>query len=493
MQEVFKKRKEYVERLKKGVDVLIVGGGITGAGVFNTLSSLDLDVALIDANDFAFGTSSRSSKLIHGGLRYLANGQFSVVRDSVRERDFLLENSDIVKREDFFIPLDDFSWKRYTLGLGLWLYSFFSKNIKAKWYSREEIIKKYPYLEKTPQRGGYVYAEGVVDDSRLVIENIMSGKMRNRIAINYAQLVSIDFEGNEARSAVVRDKITGEEFKVNFKVLINSAGPWVGDVFKMMKEKFNEIDELSGMLKLSKGDHIVVKRDLFPPDIAIALRSPIDKRQVFIIPRGEVVIIGTTETYYNGSLEDPRPSEREIEYLIESVKRYINITRQDIINAYSGIRPLFGKGEDLGKISREYRIIENENIINILGGKITTYRTVSKKISKLVMEKFSIRGEPELNFIYKRNVESFKKEFKERYSINDDEMEFAYDIINEDAYYLDDILWRREGYFIFKKDSGLSAIDTCINSMKKVLGYDENRLIEEKKRYIEMIYNNYKV
>ncbi|MGC9176438.1 MAG: glycerol-3-phosphate dehydrogenase/oxidase [Thermoplasmata archaeon] len=483
-------RKKDIDAIKNGVDILVIGGGITGSGVLNVLSSLNVKVALVDANDFAFGTSSRSSKLIHGGLRYLANGQISVVRDSVRERDFLLNYPDLVKREDFFIPLDEYSWSKTSLRFGLWVYSFFSKSIKAKWYPKEEISKMYPALAETPQKGGYIYAEGVVDDSRLVMENILSAKQNNAVALNYAEVTSINFENNIAKSAIIRDKVLGEEFTVPFKMLINSAGPWVGNIFKMMENKYKEIDDLIKMLKLSKGDHIIIKKELFPVDVAIAIRSPIDRRQVFVIPRGDVVIIGTTEIYYEGDISNPRPTEKEINYLIDSVKRYVkNLSRNDVINAYSGIRPLFGKGSDLGKISREYKIIKNKNIINIVGGKITTYRTVAIKLSRMVMEDLGVSGEPGIKFTYKRDIQSKMDEISKKFALkNDDQINYAYDILYESAFHLDDILWRREGYSIFSKDAGLSKMDSCLEVMEKILNYDKKQLEWEKKNYLETIY-----
>ena len=483
-------RKKDIDAIKNGVDILVIGGGITGSGVLNVLSSLNVKVALVDANDFAFGTSSRSSKLIHGGLRYLANGQISVVRDSVRERDFLLNYPDLVKREDFFIPLDEYSWSKTSLRFGLWVYSFFSKSIKAKWYPKEEISKMYPALAKTPQRGGYIYAEGVVDDSRLVMENILSAKQNNAVALNYAEVTSINFENDIAKSAIIRDKVLGEEFTVPFKMLINSAGPWVGNIFKMMENKYKEIDDLIKMLKLSKGDHIIIKKELFPVDVAIAIRSPIDRRQVFVIPRGDVVIIGTTEIYYEGDISNPRPTEKEINYLIDSVKRYVkNLSRNDVINAYSGIRPLFGKGSDLGKISREYKIIKNKNIINIVGGKITTYRTVAIKLSRMVMEDLGVSGKPDIKFTYKRDIQSKMDEISKKFALkNDEQINYAYDILYESAFHLDDILWRREGYSIFSNDAGLSKMDSCLEVMEKILNYDKKQLEWEKKNYLETIY-----
>ncbi|MEL9999386.1 MAG: glycerol-3-phosphate dehydrogenase/oxidase [Thermoplasmata archaeon] len=488
--EIIKIRKEKIERLKKGVDILIIGGGITGSGILNALSSITNNVAVVEANDFAFGTSSRSSKLIHGGLRYLANGQFSVVINSVRERDFLLKYDHLIKKEYFLIPLDDYSWSKFSLKIGLFIYSFFSKNIKAKWFSKSKISEIYPYLKYTPQRGGYIYAEGVVDDSRLVIENIMSAIQNNAIALNYAEVLSINFSDKKAREALIKDKITGEQFIVPFKILVNAAGPWVGNIFEMIKKEFKKIENLNNLLKLSKGDHIIVNKELFPVNIALAIRSPIDKRQVFIIPREETVIIGTTETYFKGDISNPKPSEEEINYLIESVKRYIkDLKRNDIINAYSGIRPLFGKGEKLGKISREYKIVRCNNIINVLGGKITTYRTISLKVSKIIMRELNIKEKPTLNLAYIKKFTEIKDELKNKYNLkNDLQALFAYDILYESAFHIDDILWRREGFFIFSKDAGISKIDDVILSLKNILGKDDKELEEERKKYLDSVY-----
>jgi glycerol-3-phosphate dehydrogenase len=486
---IISSRKKAIERLKSGVDVAIIGGGITGAGVFNILSSQQLKVALFDANDFAFGTSSRSSKLIHGGLRYLANGQFSVVRDSVRERDFLLNFPNLVRREDFFIPVDSNSWSKTELRLGLWLYSLFSRSIKAKWYSETEIREKFPPLGNTPQRGGFIYAEGVVDDARLVIENILSAESRGAIAQNYSEVIGIDYDGENAKSITVKDLILNEEFQIPVKMIVNSTGPWIGKIFEHMKDKYSEISELIRQIKLSKGDHIIVKRGVLPINTALAIRSPIDKRQVFVIPRGEVIIIGTTEIFYNGEISNPAPSENEINYLIESVKNYvIGISRNDVINAYSGLRPLFGSSDNLGKISREYKVVKTGNIVNILGGKITTYRTVALKVSKMVSDSFGISGLPNIILEYSRNSTEGDKELKEISGGDKDKEKFCKDILYEHAYHIDDILWRREGAFIFSSDSGLSLVEKCLDVMGNVLGYNQQELESERRRYLDLLH-----
>jgi glycerol-3-phosphate dehydrogenase len=488
-EKIINERKKIIENLKSGIDVAVIGGGITGAGVLNILSSQKLKVALFDANDFAFGTSSRSSKLIHGGLRYLANGQFSVVRDSVKERDFLLKFPNLVKKEDFFIPIDNNSWSKMELRLGLWIYSLFSRSIKAKWYSQSEINEKFPALKGTPQKGGFIYAEGVVDDARLVIENILAAENNGASALNYAEVINIDYDGNTAKSIIIRDKILNQEFQVPIKMIVNSTGPWIGKILEYMKDKYSDVKEIIGQIKLSKGDHIIVGKEMLSINTALAIRSPIDKRQVFVIPRGDVIIIGTTEIFYDAEISNPQPSENEIEYLIKSVKNYVKeISKKDVINAYAGLRPLFSSSNNLGKISREYKVVKTGNIVNILGGKITTYRTVALKVSKMVSDAFKIKGLPNITLKHSARTGEDDREIGEISGGDLEKAKFCKDILFEHSYHIDDILWRREGAFIFNADAGISLIDKCLEVMRKILGYSQEELEGERTRYLNLLH-----
>lgn len=485
---IIEKRDRIVNSMAAGVDVLIVGGGITGAGVLNLLSSTGISCALIDSEDFARGTSSRSSKLIHGGLRYLAHGNISIVRQSVRERDFLIKNSDAVKKIGFMIPIDSYSWSKNSLGFGLRLYSLFSKNIKAKWMSKDEIIKEEPVFENIDFRGAYVYAEGIANDARLVLNTILSAEKNGARILNHAELKSIVFE-DLAKEAVVIDRIGNREFRVPFKFMVNATGPWIANLFEQFKSKYAPAEKLKEHLKLSKGAHIMIRKELFPINNGIAVRSPVDKRQIFIIPRGEVLLIGTTETYFNGNLSDPEVDENDVRYLIDSVKTYIPaLSEKDVISVFAGVRPLFGKKQDLGDISREYKVFRTGNIINIMGGKLTTFRTVSMKVSKILEKEMNLKKEPFIQFSYRREIDSKKEELSKLLVANnlpatEDSITFAYDIIYEHAYHISDILWRREGVAIFSADAGMSKLNVCSEVLKKMLGYDDAAITREKSEY----------
>ncbi|MEM0163431.1 MAG: glycerol-3-phosphate dehydrogenase/oxidase [Thermoplasmata archaeon] len=485
-------RNKIVNSMSGGVDVLIVGGGITGAGVLNLLSSIGISCALIESEDFARGTSCRSSKLIHGGLRYLAHGNISIVRQSVKERDFLIKNSDAVKKIGFMIPIDSYSWSKSSLGFGLKLYSLFSKNIKAKWMTKDEIIKEEPIFENIDFRGAYVYAEGIANDARLVINTILSAEKNGARILNHAELKSIVFE-DLAREAVVLDKISNKEFNVPFKFMVNATGPWIANLFEQFKSKYAYAEKLKENLKLSKGAHIMISKKLFPINNGIAVRSPVDKRQIFIIPRGEVLLIGTTETYFNGDLNDPEVDENDVKYLIDSVKNYIPaLSEKDVISVFAGVRPLFGKSQDLGDISREYKVFRTGNIINIMGGKLTTFRTVSMKVSKIIEKEMGLKKEPFMQFSYRREIDSRKTELSKllidnNLPVTDDSITFAYDIIYEHAYHIEDILWRREGVAIFSTDGGMSKLDLCSEVLKKLLGYDDAAIKRDVSDYIKAL------
>ncbi len=481
-------REKIVNSMRAGVDVLIVGGGITGAGVLNLLSSVGIRCALIESEDFARGTSCRSSKLIHGGLRYLAHGNISIVRQSVKERDFLIKNSDAVKKIGFMIPIDSYSWSKTSLGFGLKLYGLFSKNIKANWMSKEEIIKKEPVFQNIDFRGAYVYAEGIANDARLVINTILSAEKNGAKILNHAELRSIVFE-DLAKEAVVLDKISNKEFNVPFKFMVNATGPWIANLFDQFKSKYSYAEKLKENLRLSKGAHIMISKKLFPINNGIAVRSPVDKRQIFIIPRDEVLLIGTTETYFNGDLNDPEVNEKDVKYLIESVKNYIPLlSEKDVISVFAGVRPLFGKNQDLGDISREYKVFRTGNIINIMGGKLTTFRTVSMKVSKIIEKELGLKKVPLMQFSYKRELDLRKAELSKllidmNLPVNDDSITFAYDIIYEHAYHIEDILWRREGIAIFSADGGMSKLELCSEVLRKILGYDDSVIRSEQNQY----------
>ena len=416
----------------KPCDVLIVGGGITGAGTANILAANGLDVVLVEKGDFASGTSSGSSKLIHGGLRYLAQGEITEVRSLLKERDYLTANTSIVKPMDFHILVDQYSWKKGTLKFGLFLYNLLSGKL-----SIPKFVENHGLYPESVQ-GYFQYNDSYTDDSILVVSNIVTAKMHGAVCLNYVEATSFSM-ADESNVVTLLDHTTGEKFTIEPSMVINAAGPWAG----VLSEKLDL--KLEQGLKLSKGIHLVVPAGKIPVKNAIAFRSHIDKRQMFIIPRGEVVHIGTTDTF-TSSPDDFAVNTEDVDYIIRSVGHFFpSLSKEDVITAYCGIRPLFGEGSDPGSVSRDFELRLRGRVMSILGGKITNYRAAAReaalRVSVITGKPVKVKGLPVIEY------ERPDLELAER---------IEYEIYHECPVYTEDIMRRREAARIYKIDMGKS-------------------------------------
>lgn len=438
----FRTREKDIDGLDgKDFDVLVVGGGITGAGVANLLAQNGVKTLLVDRDDFASGTSSGSSKLIHGGLRYLANGEFGEVKELLKERDYLVDNTDIVKPLKFHIILDKYSWKKYTLRFGLFIYNLLDGKFKIPRFVAND--GRYP----PGVRGYFEYMDAYTDDSRLVVYNVVSAKRHGATCLNYVEAASIDISGEEC-NALLKDTMSGREMKVKARVIVNAAGPWAKDVMRCMDLK------LDAPFRLSKGIHLVLPASVIPVKEAIAFRSHLDRRQMFVIPRGEVVHVGTTDTFVN-SPDDFSITDHDTDYIIKSVAGlFPGVSSSDIITAYSGLRPLFGQGNDPGKVSRDFEVRVERCSVNLLGGKITNYRAAARKaadkIGHILNVELKTRGLPVID--YQRPAEG---------------NEIEHVINNECPVTFEDIMRRRAAYRIYELDRGKSRESMVKEEMKK--------------------------
>ncbi|MEM0158109.1 MAG: glycerol-3-phosphate dehydrogenase/oxidase, partial [Thermoplasmataceae archaeon] len=407
-------------------DVLVVGGGINGSGVANILSQIGLKTILVEMGDFASGTSSASSKLIHGGLRYLQEGRIGEVRNLIRERDYLRNHTPIVKDIEFDILITRNSWNRWKIMLGLVIYNFLGHRHKIPAFRKNQ--GEYP----REVLGYFSYMDAITDDSRLVISNICSAHNRGSVCLNYARLEGVQKVAN-GFIARITDTLTGKAYSINAGLIVNCTGPWAGKTASVLMA--------SGIpqMKLSKGVHIVIPRDLIHVNKAVAFRSSIDGRQLFIIPRGEVHHIGTTDDFVE-SPEDRDVKEDEINYLLESTSAIFGkISRDAVITTFCGIRPLVSNSEDPGKATREFSIVERDGIIHVLGGKLTDYRVAARKVARLVMKRLGISinvdGLPVIDYLRENTGDPVQ-----------------YDLQYECALTLDDVVRRREGWSIYMSD-----------------------------------------
>ncbi len=439
----FRTRKRDFEALENSeCEVLIIGGGISGAGVANLLSENGVSTVLVEKGDFASGTSSGSSKLIHGGLRYLAQGEFREVKELLKERNYLLENTDFVKPMKFHIVVDQYSWKKSTLRAGLFIYNLLSGKFQIPHYMVNDGIYPKNVL------GYFEYMDAFTDDSRLVVYNIVSAQRGGARCFNYVEAVKLT-ESEGKYVVALEDKKTGRQVHVNARIIVNAGGPWAAKIM----EKFD--GKLDKPLQLSKGVHIVVPADKIPVKQAIAFRSHLDRRQMFIIPRGKVVHIGTTDTFVKEP-DDFSVNNEDVEYILKSVEAlFPGLSKEDIVTAFAGIRPLFGSGDDPGKVSRDFEIVIDRNIVNLLGGKITNYRAASRiavrHISQILGRKLNTSGLPTIPY---RRAGA--------------ENEISEVILNECPLSLEDIMRRRMAYRIYEPDQGKSLEKGVAEVMEKL-------------------------
>ena len=382
-------RKTTLSALKQGqqFDAIVIGGGITGSGTANALSATGAKILLLERGDFASGTSSASSKLIHGGLRYLQQGRIFLTRDLIREREYLLRNTNIVRRIDFRILIDDYSASRTAVRFGLFLYSLLAGRPHIPKFIRNR--GEYP----AGIRGYFEFYDAVTDDSTLVVHNILSAVMKGSVCLNYCEVTGIS--AGSITEVHFTDRVSGNAFSVAGKVVVNCAGPWADSMLEIAGKPSNGA-------RLSGGSHIVVDISHYKGMQALAFFSHIDGRQMFIIPRESVLIIGTTDSIVH-SAEMRKPTPEEIDYILESARRIIpSINRDSILTSFYGVRPLLGMGNDPGKITRNFSILQEGNILSVYGVKLTDFRTASKKVAdrgaRILGKKAPGNDEPVINY-----------------------------------------------------------------------------------------------
>ncbi len=352
-------------------DVLVIGGGITGAGIARDAAMRGMGVAIVEKNDWASGTSSRSSRLVHGGIRYLEQGEIGLVRESVREREILLRIAPhLVKPLEFTWPVyRGARLPRWKLGIGLTLYDILAGKRRGRRHhllDREGVIALEPHLREVGLKGGASYFDAATDDAGLTRANVLSAVEHGAIAVNFAKVESITSTSGHADGAIVRDMKADDSVRVAARVIVSATGPW--------------------QAKGTKGSHIVVPRSRIENRHAVTMTSPDDGRVMFILPSGDDTIVGTTDLRTNESPDDVKASEPEIEYLLRAANFYFPraaLKRDDVVHTWAGIRPLAAspEGASPSSISREHRISRDAaGVIVITGGKLTTYRSMAAEV-----------------------------------------------------------------------------------------------------------------
>ena len=523
------KREQVKKNLKEdNYDVVIIGGGITGAGIALDASNRGMKVALVEMQDFAQGTSSRSTKLVHGGLRYLKQLQVGVVAETGRERAIVYENGPhVTTPERMLLPMHKGgSMGKFTTAIGLTMYDRLAGVKKAErktMLNKKQTLEKEPLVKKDGLKGGGSYVEYRTDDARLTIEVMKRAEEKGATIINHTKSVHFTYDNNEKVNGIhVEDQLDGETYAIKAKKVINASGPWVDEV------RSGDYARNNKQLRLTKGIHVVIDQSKFPLGQAVYFDTEKDGRMIFAIPREGKAYVGTTDTFYDNDKTSPLATQEDRDYLIDAINYMfpdVNVSDSDIESSWAGVRPLIlEEGKDPSEISRKDEVWEGKSgLLTIAGGKLTGYRHMALEIvdllAKRLKEEYKLKFKPcatkELkisggdvggsanfeNFI-EQKVEEAKayqideqtaRHFASKYGSNAEDLfkiaqtaknqdsvlpldiytELIYSIQNEMVFKPTDFLIRRTGKLYFNIKDVLNYKEKVINVMTELLGYNE--------------------
>ncbi|MEP3372387.1 MAG: glycerol-3-phosphate dehydrogenase/oxidase [Maribacter dokdonensis] len=388
-------------------DLVVIGGGITGGGIALDAASRGLKVVLLEKGDFASGTSSKSTKLIHGGLRYLKQFDFWLVKEVGSERAIVHKLAPhLVLPEKMLLPLiENGSYGKWLTSIGLKVYDILAQvsgDDKRKMLEKKEAMKLEPLLPKKILNGAGYYAEYRTDDARLTVENIKTSLLFGAQALNYAKVNDFLYDNEKVAGVKVTDETTGKEFTIKSKYVISAAGPWVDELRSLNNSKKGK------QLHLTKGVHLVFPYEKLPVKQSVYFDIP-DGRMMFAIPRGKVTYVGTTDTNYNDNKDRVRTDIADAIYLISAVNNMfpdINLELDDIVSSWAGLRPLIHEeGKSASELSRKDEIfVSDTGLISIAGGKLTGYRKMAERVVDRIAKKMEEEYDTELKECYTEKI-----------------------------------------------------------------------------------------
>ncbi|MGP3973272.1 glycerol-3-phosphate dehydrogenase/oxidase [Streptomyces sp. 8N114] len=514
------------------LDMLVVGGGIVGAGTALDAVTRGLSTGIVEARDWASGTSSRSSKLIHGGLRYLEMLDFALVREALKERGLLLERlaPHLVKPVPFLYPLQHRAWERLYAGAGVAMYDAMSVSSghgrglpRHRHLSRRHALQVAPALKKEALVGALQYYDAQMDDARFVATMVRTAAEYGALAANRARVVGFLREGERVVGARIEDLEQGGEFEVRARQVVNATGVWTDDTQGLIAERgqFH--------VRASKGIHLVVPKDRINSTTGLILRT--EKSVLFVIPWGRHWIIGTTDTDWDLDKAHPAASSADIDYLLDHVNSVLAVplTRDDVEGVYAGLRPLLaGESEATSKLSREHTVAHPvPGLVVIAGGKYTTYRVMAKdavdeavhgldhRVADCVTEQVRLAGAEGYHALWNGRARLAQRaglhvarveHLLGRYGSMTEEVldlvekdpelgaplpaaddylkaEIVYACTHEGARHLDDVLTRRTRISIETFDRGVRSARECAELMAPVLGWDSDQVDREVEHY----------
>ncbi len=369
-------------------DLIVAGGGATGLGVALDAASRGYKTLLLEQSDFAKGTSSRSTKLVHGGVRYLAQGNIGLVIEALRERGILLQNAPhLVRNESFIIP--NYSWSSsifYSVGLSVYDLLAGRRSFgRSRLISRSELIRRIPNIQQKALKSGVLYHDGQFDDARLAVSLALTAREQGATLLNYFRVTALTKEGNRINGVLARDLETGRMYPLKAKVVINATGVFVDELLGM------DAPGSRPLVRPSQGIHLVFDKSFLGPQDALMIPKTKDGRVLFAIPWHDRMLVGTTDTPLQAHQPEPRALEEEIRFILEAAAGYLTRTptRKDVRSVFAGLRPLAApqnEREKTKEISRSHKLIVSDSgLVTITGGKWTTYRQMAEDTVNLAI------------------------------------------------------------------------------------------------------------
>ena len=496
-------------------DVVIIGGGASGLGIALDASKRGYKTLLLEKYDFGKGTSSRSTKLIHGGVRYLQNGDITLVIESLKERGILKRNAPhLVQDLSFVIPTYDW-WASPFYGIGMKIYDMMAGKLglgKSEIISKQETEKLIPNVNKKGLRGGVIYHDGQFDDSRMAITLALSADSKKTALLNYCNVEGLIKKDGEIKGLNFTDSINSKKYQIKSKVVINATGVFAEEIIRMDQPKIEK------MIQPSQGVHIVLERRFLKSKHAILIPQTSDGRVLFAVPWKNYVVVGTTDTQVKKASEEPKALKEEVDFILKNAGKYMSVKpkKDDIKSVFAGLRPLAATSnkQSTKEVSRSHKIdISPSGLISVLGGKWTTYRKIAedaldKAISINKLKKKKCKTERTKLFGFKRNVSwsdpmhvygSLKKKVESLGGINDNKSLsnkfyisnniIEWSIIHEMALTVEDILARRTRCVFLDSKESKRIAPIVAQKMADVLGEDDKWIDAELKKFNKLIKN----
>lgn len=489
-------RSLFIQQLEnsKEWDICIIGGGATGLGTALDAASRGLKTVLFEQYDFAKGTSSRSTKLVHGGVRYLQQGNIKLVMEALKERGLLLKNAPhLVHNQKFVVPNYKW-WEKPFYGIGLKIYDKMAGKLglgPSQFLSKEETLQLAPTLDPADLKGGVLYHDGQFDDARLAISIAQTAVQHKATLLNYFPVAGLLKMQNKICGVWVKDFFTGKEYEVKSKAVINATGVFTDSIMKMDDAKHKSI------INPSQGIHLVVDKEFLPGDVAIMIPRTDDGRVLFAVPWHDKIVLGTTDTAVENILAEPVPLQEEIKFILKHIGRYLTkdpaIT--DIRSMFAGLRPLVkGKTKKTAALARDHLIsIAGSGLITVTGGKWTTYRKMAEDVIDIAIEQSGLPKNTCITKELKLNGHDKPGAPAEITSLTNEELKAAIknSVAEEMCMTVEDFLSRRTRQLLLNADKAIKAAPLVAKLMAEEMNKDEVWVKEQINNFIAVA-NNYK-